>query len=142
VAQAVAAMWRAALNIETEVVIKGWEEYEAAIKAGEYDVVRRGLVMQTTSEPTNMAMLFGREMPPAPTAPVEGLAHAPTPEPPRPVLIDNEAQALKELKAMPIYFASSYSLVKPYVSGFDLNVLDVPLLKRTRLDTNWKEQAR
>ena len=142
VAQAVAAMWRAALNIETEVVIKGWDEYEAAIKTGEYDVVRRGLVMQTTSEPTNIAMLFGRDSHPAPATPVEGLAHAPTPEPPRPALIENEAQALKELKAMPIYFASSYSLVKPYVSGFDLNVLDVPSLKRTRLDTNWKEQVR
>jgi oligopeptide transport system substrate-binding protein len=142
VAQAVAAMWRAALNIETEIVIKGWDEYEAAIKAGEYDVVRRGLVMQTTSEPTNIAMLIGRETHTAPTPPVEGLAHTPTPEPPRPVLIENEAQALKELKAMPIYFASSYSLVKPYVSGFDLNVLDVPSLKRTRLDTSWKEQAR
>ena len=142
VAQAIAGMWRAALNVQTEVVIKGWDEYEAAIKAGEYDVVRRGLVMQTTSEPTNMAMLFGRETHPTPAPTVEGLAHAPTPEPPRPVFIENEAQALKELKAMPIYFASSYSLVKPYVSGFDLNVLDVPSLKRTRLDTNWKEQAR
>jgi hypothetical protein len=57
-------------------------------------------------------------------------------------LIDSETQALKELKAMPIYFASSYSLVKPYVSGFDLNVLDVPSLKRTRVDTNWSEPAR
>jgi hypothetical protein len=70
------------------------------------------------------------------------LAHTPAPEPQAPALIETEAQALKELKAMPIYFASSYSLVKPYVSGFDLNVLDVPLLKRTRMDTNWKEQAR
>ena len=49
---------------------------------------------------------------------------------------------MKELKAIPIYFASSYSLVKPYVSGFDLNVLDVPSLKRTRLDTNWSEPGR
>jgi len=143
VAQAVAAMWRAALNIETEIVIKGWDEYEAAIKSGDYDVVRRGLVMQTTSETTNIAMLFGRELHPLPVEPLEGSAvHGATPEPQRPASIETEAQALKELKAMPIYFASSYSLVKPYVSGFDLNVLDVPLLKRTRLDTNWKEQAR
>ena len=143
VAQAIAAMWRVALNIETEIVIKNWDEYEAAIKTGDYDVVRRGLVMQTTSETTNIAMLFGRDTNPAPVEPMEGSAgNAATPEPQRPVLIDTEAQALKELKAMPIYFASSYSLVKPYVSGFDLNVLDVPSLKRTRLDTNWKEQAR
>jgi oligopeptide transport system substrate-binding protein len=142
VAQAIAAMWRTALNIQTEIVMKGWDEYEAAIKAGDYDVVRRGLVLQTTSETTNIAMLFGRDSHAAPIPPAEGVAHTPAPEPQAPALIETEAQALKELKAMPIYFASSYSLVKPYVSGFDLNVLDVPLLKRTRMDTNWKEQAR
>ena len=143
VAQSIAAMWRTALNIETEIVIKNWDEYEAAIKTGDYDVVRRGLVMQTTSETTNIAMLFGRDSHQAPVQPMDGsAANTATPEPQRPALIDTEAQALKELKAMPIYFASSYSLVKPYVSGFDLNVLDVPSLKRIRLDTNWKEQAR
>ena len=142
VAQAIAAMWRAALNIETEIVIKGWDEYEAAIRAGDYDVVRRGLVMQTTSETTNIGMLFGRDSHAAPVQPVEGAANSATPEPELPALIDTEAQALKELTAMPIYFASSYSLVKPYVSGFDLNVLDVPLLKRISVDTKWKEQAR
>ena len=144
VAQSIATMWRTALNIQTEIVIKGWDEYEAAIKAGDYDVVRRGLVLQTTSELTNMTMLFGRETHATPiqVGSDEGLARAATPEPPRPALVESEAQALKELKAMPIYFASSYSLVKPYVSGFDLNALDVPSLKRTRLETNWSEQAR
>lgn len=144
VAQSIAAMWRTALNIQTEVVIHTWEDYELAIQAGDYDVVRRGVVMQTTSESTNIAMLFGRAVPPAPTPPItpEGPANAVTPEPQLPTLIESEAQALKELKAMPIYFASSYSLVKPYVSGFDLNVLDVPSLKRTRVDLNWSEPAR
>ncbi|HET9477786.1 MAG TPA: peptide ABC transporter substrate-binding protein [Pyrinomonadaceae bacterium] len=141
VAQSIAAMWRATLNIQTEIVIKSWDEYEAAIQAGDYDVVRRGLVMQTTSELTNIAMLFGRDSHPAPVQPPAGLANPPAPEP-QPALIETEAQALKELKAMPIYFASSYSLVKPYVSGFDRNVLDAPSLKRTRLDTNWSEQGR
>jgi oligopeptide transport system substrate-binding protein len=41
VAQSIAAMWHATLNIETEIVIKNWDEYEAAIRAGEYDVVRQ-----------------------------------------------------------------------------------------------------
>ncbi len=53
------------------------------------------------------------------------------------IVVETEAQALKDLTAVPIYFASSYSLVKPYVSGFDSNVLDAPALKKTRLDTNW-----
>jgi oligopeptide transport system substrate-binding protein len=143
VAQSIAAMWRSALNIQTEIVIKAWEDYEATIKAGDYDVVRRGLVMQTTSEPTNISMLFVRDPRPAPNPGngIEVLAHPPAPEP-APALTETETQALKELKAMPIYFATSYSLVKPYVSGFDLNVLDAPSLKRTRLDTNWSEQGR
>jgi oligopeptide transport system substrate-binding protein len=145
VAQSIAAMWRAALNVETDIVTKGWEDYEAAIKAGEYDVVRRGIVMQTTSELTNIRMLFERDAHTLPTPAamaMEGLTHAPTPRETSAVVVDSEAQALKELKAMPIYFASSYSLVKPYVSGFDLNVLDVPLLKKTRVDTSWSEQGR
>ena len=151
VAQSIATMWRTALNIETEIVVKPWDEYEAAIKAGDYDVVRRGLVMQTTSESTNIAMLFGRDAAPTPTPVVTNggttagnngsVATVPTPAP-RVRLIETEVQALQELTAMPIYFASSYSLVKPYVSGFDRNVLDAPSLKRTRLDTNWREQAR
>jgi oligopeptide transport system substrate-binding protein len=113
VAQSIAAMWRGALNIETEIVIKSWDEYEAAIRAGDYDVVRRGTVMQTMSELTNLRMLFDQDSP------------------------ESEAEALKDLKAMPIYFASSYAVVKPYVSGFDSNVLDAPSLKKTRIDTNW-----
>jgi len=55
--------------------------------------------------------------------------------------IDTEAQALNDLSAMPIYFASSYALVKPYVSGFDANVLDAPSLKKVRIDGNWKPPA-
>lgn len=113
VAQSIAAMWRAALNLETEIVVQNWEDYEASINAGDYDVVRRGMVMQTTSELTNLRMMFSQETP------------------------ESETQALQELKAMPIYFAMSYSVVKPYVSGFDVNVLDAPNLKQTRINTSW-----
>ncbi|HEX2269329.1 MAG TPA: ABC transporter substrate-binding protein, partial [Pyrinomonadaceae bacterium] len=113
VAQSIAEMWRSALNLETEIVIRNWEDYEASISAGDYDVVRRGMVMQTTSEFTNLRMLFDQDAP------------------------ESETQALKDLKAMPIYFASSYSVVKPYVSGFDANVLDAPSLKQTRINTKW-----
>jgi ABC-type oligopeptide transport system substrate-binding subunit len=145
VAQSIAAMWHAALNIETEVLIRDWEPFESASKAGDCEVVRRGIVLQTTDEVTNLRMLFERDshLTTPHVAPVEGPAHAAAREPVPPVtFVDSEAQALKDLKAMPIYFASSYSLVKPYVSGFDLNVLDAPSLKRTRLDPNWSEPGR
>jgi ABC-type oligopeptide transport system substrate-binding subunit len=135
VAQSIAAMWRSTLNIETEISARGWEEYEAAIKAGDYDVVRRGMVMQTTSELVNMQMLFERDARVLPIQPES--SERPTPSPEQKRGVESESQALKDLKAMPIYFASSYSLVKPYVSGFDSNVLDAPSLKKTRMNTNW-----
>ncbi len=150
VAQSIAAMWRSVLNIETEIVVKNWDEYEAAIRAGDYDVVRRGIVMQTTDELTNIRMLFQEGLRPGQTSRAEhdsasaadvtngktaimkqNLNTLP--------LIETEAQALSDLSAMPIYFASSYSLVKPYVSGFDSNVLDAPSLKTVRINTNWKQ---
>lgn len=145
VAQSIATMWQTVLNIETEIIVKNWDEYEAAIRAGEYDVVRRGLVMQTTDELTNIRMLFpegpdpGHVGEPSPAAPSNDLQAlkpnnlAPTQS------IDTEAQALRDLSAMPIYFASSYSLVKPYISGFDANVLDAPSLKSVRINTEWKQ---
>ena len=150
VAQSIAAMWQSVLNIETEIVVKNWDEYEAAIRAGDYDVVRRGIVMQTTDELTNIRMLFeeGAQSGEPPNAGEESAAAVDAPRGKSPVLkgknlrapqaIETEAQALNDLSAMPIYFASSYSLVKPYVSGFDSNVLDAPSLKTVRINTGWK----
>ncbi len=150
VAQSVAAMWRNVLQIETEIVVKSWDEYETAIREGDYDVVRRGLVMQTTDELTNIRMLFpeglpasraesgGKDSVSASAANGQSVAlkerYLRTPQP-----IETEDQALRDLSAMPIYFASSYSLVKPYVTGFDANVLDAPSLKTVRINTSWKQ---
>jgi ABC-type oligopeptide transport system substrate-binding subunit len=160
IAQAVAGMWRRALGVETEVLLKNWDEYEAAVRNGDYDVVRRGMVMQTMDETANMRVMFAPDDAPetvvdpalvaketaAPTATgskdEKGSAESQTlpPPPPRPIL--SQAEALKELPAIPIYFASSYSLVKPYIVGFDNNLLDAPSLKRVRLDTTWQAPKR
>jgi len=155
VAEAVAAMWRANLEIQTEIVIRNWDEYEAAIRAGEYDLARRGVVMQTTDELTNISMLFPTDAKPATAqSGTSASTSAPSPiirdsgtngpagrEPPadRKSPVDSEAEALRQLSGIPIYFASSSTLVKPYVSGFDANVLDAPSLKRVRIDSSWRE---
>jgi hypothetical protein len=138
-------MWHSVLNINTEINIKNWEDYEVVLRSGDYDVVRRGIVMQTTDELTNLKMLFERE-PPLPFAeatPSPGKsAEAPKVE----TLVSKvpdvttEGDALKQLRAVPIYFASSFALVKPYVNGFDGNVLDAPSLKSTRMNTSWVER--
>lgn len=151
VAQSIASMWRSALNIETEITIKPWDEYEAAIRVGDYDIVRRGIVMQTTDELTNIRALFQpdtQSAESAATGQTAGSASSSTgtngerSADKRTLtqrLIQSETEALNELRAIPLYFASSYALVKPNVTGFDSNVLDVPSLKHVRIDTNWRE---
>jgi len=155
VAQAIAAMWLSVLNIETEIVVRNWEDYEAAIRAGDFDVVRRGMVMQTTDELTNIRALFQEELQSssqATSAGEESASNIPETQSSKPPAtrqgrlgtlpaVETESQALKDLSAMPIYFASSYALVKPYVKGFDSNVLDAPSLKTVRIDNGWKQPA-
>ena len=149
VAQAVARMWRDGLGLETEIVARPWEEYEAMLRAGDYDVARRSLVMQTTDEETNMLELFGEPAADSASAVAEG---APQPTPPAPDAAEpagarpaaravapvlTEEEALRELPAIPLHFASSYTLVKPYVEGFESNLLDAPSLKHVRINTAW-----
>lgn len=49
-----------------------------------------------------------------------------------------EEQAISELPAIPLYFPTSYSLVKPYIQGFEINSLDAPSLKTVRINVNWQ----
>jgi hypothetical protein len=105
--------------------------------------------MQTTDELTNMRLLFEEGRAPAASAAKEESSSGIAAVNGKPVTkeidlntrqpIETEAQALRNLSAMPIYFASSYSLVKPYVSGFDANVLDAPSLKSVRINNGWKQ---
>ena len=139
VAQAVATSWRSTLKIETEIISKPWDEYEATIRTGEYDLARRGAVLQSSDETSNLSILFPAEEKSAgpavanpqgtPSVVAENAALGP---------IETEAEALRRLVAIPIYFASSFSLVKPYVNGFDSNVLDAPSLKTVKIDTKWQ----
>lgn len=50
----------------------------------------------------------------------------------------SEDQAISELPAIPLYFPTSYSLVKPYILGFEINSLDAPSLKSVRINVNWQ----
>ncbi|MFL6336926.1 MAG: peptide ABC transporter substrate-binding protein [Pyrinomonadaceae bacterium] len=157
VAQAVARMWREALGVETEIVVRPWEEYEAMLRTGDYDVARRSLVMQTTDEETNMRQLFGEVGETEVSAPESETAPAATPSNtraggeshaeaeraqarPTPAAL-SESQALRELPAIPLHFASSYALVKPYVDGFESNLLDAPSLKHVRINRDWRPPA-
>jgi oligopeptide transport system substrate-binding protein len=156
VAEAVVEMWRSVLGVEAEIEAKSWDEYETKLRAGEYDVAKRSYIMQTPDEEQSVAAMFppGRfafdagEAPsttasPMPSSQQNGsradaavLHNKPTTV--RAPELLNEAQALKEVPAIPIYFASSFALVKPYVRGFDGNLLGVYSLKHVHIDTGWR----
>lgn len=167
VAVAIAAMWRNVLGIETDIMLRNWDEYEAALRSGDYDVARRSNVMQTIDGQTNMLAMFApdrlnfdansgmssnddAEARTSPSRRPDTHGEPLTGEEKRSVSssanpaqqIQTEQQALEDLPAIPIYFASSYALVKPYVAGFDSNLLDAPSLQHVRIDTNWQPPKR
>lgn len=52
-----------------------------------------------------------------------------------------EEESIFNIYAIPLYFPTSYSLVKPYVRGFDMNGLDAPSLKDVTIDNTWQPKA-
>jgi oligopeptide transport system substrate-binding protein len=176
IARSVSRMWEKNLNIKTEIIIKDGEEFAAAAKNGDFDLIRRGIVLPTTDETTNMLALFSnsgegekkedetqagaaeteteKQIPaykPAEedsnAAAKDKTAETETDESSVETVSDEatiltEAQAFEELPAIPLYFPTSYSLVKPYVQGFETNVLDAPSLKSVKIDNNWQPATR
>ncbi len=47
-----------------------------------------------------------------------------------------EEEAVNQVRAIPLYFPTSYSLVKSYVKGFEINILDAPSLKNVKINNN------
>lgn len=171
IAKAVARMWKKNLNIETNIVAKDSADFDAAAQNGEFDIVRRGVVLPTNDETANMLALFP-SMPEttvkmnneknsvsvpsdkilteksaesvlnfpadekAENSAKEASAAANKSAKKEPIL--TEQQAVEQLPAIPLYFPTTYSLVKPYVRGFDINALDTPSLKNVTIDNNWQ----
>lgn len=181
IARAVAKMWKQNLNVETEIIVKDPTEFDAARQTGDFDVLRRGVVLPTTDETVNMLAIFapetrsekavaeennfadqektveeekttdaanqadkaaispnaGTQIPAPRNQPnvdsaitADKIAAAPA--------ISSEYEAVFQINAIPLYFPTAYSLVKPYVQGFEINSLDAPSLKDVRIDNNWQ----
>jgi oligopeptide transport system substrate-binding protein len=155
IAKAVAQMWKDNLGIDTNLMVRDPAEVEAARASGAFDLIRRGVVLPTADETVSMLSIFGTNpsqiaadplATPEPTLPfrreTNGGPSAPT-EPAAPIepaatTVLTEEEALYQLRSIPLYFPTSYSLVKPYVKGFDLNALDAPSLKSVEIDPNWR----
>ena len=52
-----------------------------------------------------------------------------------------EEEAVNQVRAIPLYFPTSYSLVKSYVQGFEINSLDAPSLKDVKIDNNFQSRT-
>lgn len=157
VARAVARMWNQNLNVETEIVVKETAELEDARNAGDFDLVRRGVVFPSADELMGILSVLRPAKPAtparqAPASPMLNGVEAEDPPSSRPTIgnegplknIDtpdvtmSDANAVYELWAIPLYFPTSYSLVKPYVLGFDMNSLDAPSLTGVAIDSDWQ----
>jgi oligopeptide transport system substrate-binding protein len=158
IARLVARMWKQNLNLDTEIIVLGSAEFENAKAFGDYDLIRRGAVFPSNDEPMSLLSIFA-PADDAKTTEIGKNAGAKKPESergdletnknaaetgkneiktvaPTPVLTEEDAVA--QLYAIPLYFPTSYSLVKPYVSGFDFNSLDAPSLKDVSIDNSWQ----
>ena len=166
VAKSVARMWAQHLNLETEIIVKEWTEIELTKTAGDFDLIRRGVVLPTANELVSLTAIFGfPEVEPA-AAEIElnagqgssggGINSGPVKTEPGSDVQSSEAgtaqpsstvswaeeDAMYEMNAIPLYFPMSYSLVKPYVKGFELNALDAPSLREMSIDASWQPKAR
>ncbi|MCA1589217.1 MAG: hypothetical protein LC734_02265, partial [Acidobacteria bacterium] len=157
IARAVSRMWRQSLNIQTEIIVRESLDLEASRAAGDFDLLRRNVVIPTLDETASILTIFGPDV----IAEVTTTASPPsrsqlseneqipqneaTPSPNWDLAEDgillSEQDALNELKAIPLYFPSSYSLVKPYVVNFEMNGLEAPLLRNVSIDSGWQPDA-
>jgi oligopeptide transport system substrate-binding protein len=158
VARSVAKMWKQNLNLETEIIVKDAGEIELARKAGEFDLLRRGVVLPTADEAVNFMAIFdgplNAKAEPAVKDEKNRPAEKAVPEPVRdddpvpggdqppeinaPESVLSEEDALYELRAIPLYFPTSFSLVRPYVVGFEMNSLDALTLSNVAIDSEWR----
>jgi oligopeptide transport system substrate-binding protein len=161
VAKSVAKMWKQNLNLETEIVVKDAPELERSRAAGDFDLVRRGVVFPTSDQTANFMAIFEPKpraaVDPTTVASAQLSAAAPTPGQtegkPQPVpgggegidqskfvepVILTEEDAIYELRAIPLYFPTSFSLVKPYVAGFETNSLDAITLTNVAINSEWR----
>ena len=151
IARSVIKMWEQNLNLKTELIVKDVSEIEAIVKAGDFDILRRGEVLPVADETANMLAIFPPKIPVQTETELSSTGEIPENVNAAPETLTNEKpatsesktilteeQAISELPAIPLYFPTTYSLVKPYIQGFELNTLDAPSLKNVKIDNNWQ----
>lgn len=162
IAKSVARMWKQNLNLDTEIVVKDAAEVERLRAAGDFDLVRRGVVFPTSDQTASLMSIFEPIPKPAVPAATPAAQPSPTPLPKDPFeretapfateqkpqiefvepVILTEEDAVYELRAIPLYFPTSFALIKPYVAGFETNSLDAINLSSVAIDSDWRPAKR
>ncbi|MBP9664569.1 MAG: hypothetical protein KBD94_08090, partial [Pyrinomonadaceae bacterium] len=162
VARTIAQMWRQHLNIETQIAVTETAAMTATRTDGQYDLIRRGVVLPTADELSGLTSILGSverrpeaapitvplQVKPSPMLPMSGPAAAETevvpdiPKADSPAPLITATEAMHDLTVIPLYFPVSYALIKPYVQGFDLNGLDAISLRDVSINSEWKPEAR
>lgn len=160
IARSVAAMWKDVLNVDCEIVVKDASDLEKVRENKEFDLIRRGVVLSTPNKLNNLKTIFGnntrpveqsadsrqtdkngRDLPPADREPDTLLPPDSAPSGLSDIIqgrsIITQAEALHQVYAIPLYFPISFSLVKPYIEGFEANNLDAQYLQEVSIDETW-----
>ncbi|MEO6655693.1 MAG: peptide ABC transporter substrate-binding protein [Pyrinomonadaceae bacterium] len=170
VARSVARMWKQTLNLDTVIIVKEASEIDDVRKSGDFELLRRGVVLPANDELVNITAILGsaKKVVDNPVAapqrgdgpdlllekqapvlrsdetkggPIEAPSEEITGGEASEMAILTEEDAIFELKVLPLYFPTTYSLVKPYVRGFEINGLDAPSLKEVSVDNNWQPKT-
>ncbi len=164
VAASVARMWKQNLNLDSEIIVKEASEIDEVRRTGDFDLLRRGVTLPTNNMLVNLMAVQG-PFPDRPAIVMKNRVAIGDPPPTEPEelpyaedkeitllpdtldeiegvleLPDGIDEALFEMTTIPLYFPMSYSLIKPYILGFELNGLDAPSLKDVSIDNAWQPE--
>lgn len=159
IARAVAKMWKDNINVETEIVVRENSEINEIRAREDFDVLRRGVVLpvpdefacisailsdnKTNSEaqvfePTSESMTNSNTSPRPPSSPNASNSNSASNQAPVQIQSISETEALYQLRAIPLYFPTSFALVKPFVEGFETNSLDIVDLNNISINSEWR----
>jgi oligopeptide transport system substrate-binding protein len=101
--------------------------------------IAQSLVASASPETNAAPKIGGIEMPRlAPHEKDTSVAFEQTSRETQKIKILNEEIAVREFPAIPLYSPLTYALVKPYVKGFETNMLDAPQLKTVEIQSDWQ----
>src|SRR5436190_3490926 len=164
IARVIAKMWKDTLNLETEVVARETAEITAMGEAHDFDIVRRGVVLPVPDEYACISAILGEDprLQPGSADPFVNtqantnsnvrlsesarFANSNSNSNDQKNAVQRatltEDDALYQLRVIPLYFPTSFALVKPYVMGFDTNSMEIVDLRELAINNEWQPNQR